>query len=134
MTGNAEGREERPSRGGPAPESDAVEWERTVRAIVDAGGPELARRRSEAENRSEGLLLDHWARPLLAAAAAVILLAAGGLVWSAGAGPRDPGAIPSGLEEALYPPVVARWIGEDVQPTVEEMAFTEGGYEEGEPR
>jgi len=108
-------------------------WERVVRRIMAAAGPELARRRRKAAAEG-GLLLDRWARPLLAAAAALILLAGGELAWNVvlrgpGAGSASSGTVEMseapGLEDALFPPVVARWIGGDgsMQPTVEEIAF-----------
>lgn len=104
------------------PRRDPLLWERTVRGIVHAAGPELARRRRAFLD--EGiLLLDRWARPLLAAAASLMLLAGGGLLW--GGGPEAPTqADRPGIEDVLYPPVVARWIGEGVEPTVEDIAFS----------
>lgn len=108
-------------------EQDPLGWEERVQAILRAAEPELRRRRGAAS-----ILPDRWTRPVLAAAASLILLACGSLLWSAGQSPlggeRASGSYPaSGFEEALYPPVVAQWIGGRIEPTVEEFVFASFG-------
>lgn len=102
------------------PGAEPLAWERAVGRIVAAAEPELERRRQRP-----GLVLDRWAGPLLAAAASLILLASGGLLWSSGAGslPDSAGLVEPAFEETLFPPVVARWLRDDAQPTVEELVY-----------
>lgn len=104
------------------PGRDPLGWDRTVAAVMRAAEPELRRRRSAA-----WILPDRWARPVFAAAASLILVACASLLWSAAQGPADEaGAVAEetlAFEEALYPPVVARWLGGQVEPTVEELVF-----------
>lgn len=107
------------------PEPDPLGWEEAVEAVMRAADPELERRRSAA-----WILPDRWTRPVLAAAASLILLACGSLLWSSGQeGPfrgvtaSSVAAMP-GFEDVLYPPVVARWIGGQSEPTVEDFVFT----------
>lgn len=103
------------------PGRDPLGWERAVEAIVDAAEPELRRRRNAA-----WVLPDRWVRPVFAAAASLILVACGSLLWTAAQSPVTGDGIARavpGFEEALYPPVVARWIGGEVEPTVEELVF-----------
>lgn len=104
------------------PGRDPLGWDRAVEGILRAAEPELNRRRSAA-----WVLPDRWARPVFAAAAGLILVACGSLLWSAGRGPVVGAAADAtpAFEEALYPPVVARWIGGETEPTVEELVFAE---------
>ena len=104
------------------PGRDPLGWERVVEAIMEEAEPELRRRRNAA-----WVLPDRWARPVFAAAASLILVACGSLLWttarSTGAnGARMVETVP-GFEDALYPPVVARWIQGQTEPTVEELVF-----------
>ena len=112
---------------GMGPERDPLAWEETVRAVMRSAEPELRRRRNAA-----WILPDRWTRPVLAAAASLILLACGSLLWSGTGTPlgdgRASGFDPaSGIQEALYPPVVAQWMGGRIQPTVEEFVFASIG-------
>jgi len=104
------------------PRRDPFGWDRAVEAIMERVEPELRRRRNAA-----WILPDRWARPVFAAAAGLILVACGSLLWTAAQSPTAGGegvarAAPA-FEEALYPPVVARWIGGEADPTVEELVF-----------
>lgn len=109
------------------PERDPLGWEEAVQAVMRVAEPELRRRRNAA-----WIVPDRWTRPILAAAASLILLACGSLLWSGAGAPlgesRVAGFDPaSGFGEALYPPVVARWIGGQIEPTVEELVFASFG-------
>lgn len=123
MTAQPDGPRSEVSSEGLDPRSDPLLWERTVRGIVHAAGPELQRRR-RALAAGGLLLLDRWARPILAAAASLMILAGGGLIWGGGAASAPSAVERPGLEDVLYPPVVARWIVEGVEPTVEDIAFS----------
>jgi len=107
------------------PAHDPARWEATVRRFVEAAGPELSRRR-RWRGEAPGLLFDRWALPLLAAAASLLLLLAGAsLVRGPAAGIGGSGELTAPrLEDVLFPPVVARWIAEEAEPTVEEVVFT----------
>ncbi|MFP3947750.1 MAG: hypothetical protein ACOC8K_02985 [Gemmatimonadota bacterium] len=104
------------------PARDPVGWDRAVEAIVRAAGPELRRRKNAA-----WLLPDRWARPVLAAAAGLILVACGSLLWTAARSPSGGVGVVAeatpAFEEALYPPVVAQWLGGQMEPTVEDLVF-----------
>lgn len=105
------------------PGRDPLGWERAVGAIMEEAEPELRRRRNAA-----WVLPDRWARPVFAAAASLIFVACGSLLWTTARPPGVGGGagvveVVPGFEEALYPPVVARWIQGRAEPTVEELVF-----------
>lgn len=108
------------------PGRDPLGWDRAVDSIVRAAEPELRRRRNAA-----WILPDRWARPVFAAAAGLILVACGSLLWTAArSSDQGAGAVAEAtpaFEEALYPPVVARWLGGQMEPTVEDLAFASVG-------
>ncbi|MDX1566776.1 MAG: hypothetical protein R3223_03180 [Longimicrobiales bacterium] len=108
------------------PGRDPLEWDRAVEAIVRAAEPELRRRKSAA-----WILPDRWARPVFAAAASLILVACGSLLWTAaGSSTGTSGSrteVGPAFTEALYPPVVARWLGGQMEPTVEDLVFATVG-------
>lgn len=116
------------------PGREPARWERAVAAVMERAGPELARR----AGRSPGgvaVVVDRWARPLLAAAAGLVLAAASLMVAGGrtdgppAAGPAvdariRPAATGAGLQEVVYPGRVAAWMEGDYEPTVEEIVFS----------
>jgi hypothetical protein len=92
--------------------ADQLRYERLVRRVLDAAGPELERR---ALQRNPLAVLAGWTRPVLAAAALVGLLAGSVLVATERAGtPEAPGP----MAEALgVPSPAADWLAEGREPT-----------------
>lgn len=110
-----------PDRGGKRsleldPARDPQRWETLISAIVEAAGPELARRRGKAD--LPGLLLQ-WARPALATAATVALLASAAALLRGGGTVGEAAEAP--LASAVVPESYAAWLVADYQPTVTEL-------------
>lgn len=103
-------------RGRLDPALDPGGWESLVGGIMEASGPELARRRDQMSLTSTLLV---WARPALSAAAtiAILLSVTAALVSRPGAGEM---AEPL-LADALVPGEVAQWLVAGYQPTVTEV-------------
>lgn len=99
------------------PANDQLAYERFVRRIVDAAGPELARR----AHSSPLTLLAGWARPTLVAAAIVAMLAAGALF----ATERSSPAVASGslLEGLGVPEPAAEWLEAGREPTAGDLVL-----------
>lgn len=98
------------------PTLDRLAYERLVRRIVDAAGPELARRAVPVGLL--GLMAD-WARPTLAAAAIIVLLAMGALV----ATERSAAVETRSLAGLGVPAPVAEWLEEGREPTASDLVL-----------
>lgn len=88
------------------PAGDQLAYERFVRRIVDAAGPELDRR--ARHSGALGLLVG-WARPTLVAAAIVAVLAAGALL-ATDRSPATTLASSSALDGLGVPEPAAEWL------------------------
>lgn len=100
------------------PTTDRLRYERLVRRIVDAAGPELARRAGEAGPLA---VLGEWARPALTAAAIIAALALGALMATARGGGSAP---PDTLVDALgVPAPAADWLEEGREPTAADLVL-----------
>ncbi len=113
-------RDVRSGPGGRPPLDPAVDpgrWNEVVRSIVDAAGPELARRRAQ-----EGLeqILVGWARPVLSAAASVALVAGAVTLLTLRSAAAGEAATPL-VAEALLPTSMAAWLVVDHSPTITEL-------------
>lgn len=92
--------------------SDRLHFQRLVRRVMTAAGPELERR---AASQTTLALLGVWARPMLAAAAVVAVLAGGVLVATdRGHGAEQPAMIVDALG---VPTPAADWLAEGREPT-----------------
>lgn len=100
------------------PTLDRLAYERLVRDIVAAAGPELARRARAAGPLA---LLAGWARPTLAAAAIIVLVALGALFAfdSGGAGGDDARS----LEALGIPAPAAEWLEDGREPTTADLVL-----------
>lgn len=100
------------------PSRDPLAYERLVRRVMSAAGPELARR---ARASTPLALLAGWARPTLAAAAVIAVLALGALLATDRAGPRMETA---SVTEALgVPEPAAAWLSEGREPTAADLVL-----------
>ena len=99
------------------PAADPARYERLVRRILDAAGPELDRRARQARPLA---LLVGWARPTLAAAAVIAALALGVLaaIERNGAEPMDVMADAPGV-----PAPAAEWLAADREPTASDLVL-----------
>lgn len=103
--------------------ADRLRYERLVRRIMDAAGPELARRAAEANPLA---LLADWARPTLAAAAVVGVVALGALTMTERS--RAAAEAPGGVAEALgVPAPAADWLMEGREPTEDDLVLAMEG-------
>lgn len=101
------------------PTRDELRYERLVRRIVDAAGPELARRAAAATPLA---MLAGWARPTLTAAAVVAVLAGSALMSTERAG--APAAAPDNVADALGLPAPASdWLIEGREPSADDLVL-----------
>lgn len=92
------------------PAVDPVRWENAVAAIMDAAGPELARR---VRQRGALEVLEGWARPVFALAASLVLVASASILSGSQNGQgalAENGSSLNTMAEALVPSEVAAWI------------------------
>jgi hypothetical protein len=94
------------------PTQDRLGYERLVRRVVAAAGPELARR---AAGDNPLAMLAAWARPALAAAAVIAVVAIGTLAVTERAGHDEPLGT---MADALGVPAPASdWLADGREPT-----------------
>ena len=100
---------------------DQLAYERLVRRVMDAAGPELARRARAATPLA---LLSGWARPMLTAAAIIAALALGAIM----ATERPAGTAETGsMADALgVPAPAAEWLAEGREPTEADLVLAFG--------
>jgi hypothetical protein len=100
------------------PTLDQLSYERLVRRIVAAAGPELARRAREAGPLT---FVAGWARPTLAAAAIIVLVALGSLFAI------DPAGVDGDetrtLEALGIPAPAAEWLEDGREPTTADLVL-----------
>lgn len=103
---------------------DPARWDRLVRAIMAAAGPELERR---AAIVGPVIWLARFARPALAAAA-LIALASAAVLHAGTRSVVSPAVAPAGVAEALaVPSPVAAWLAGNRSPTTSDvLAAVEG--------
>ena len=99
------------------PSNDRLRYERLVRRIVEAAGPELARRAGEAGPLA---LLGAWARPALTAAAVIAALALGALAGTDRGGSPPPTTVVDALG---VPSPAADWLEEGREPTTADLVL-----------
>lgn len=100
------------------PAGDSLAYERLVRRVMDAAGPELARRARAATPLA---FLASWARPTLAAAAVIALLALGALFVTERSAPIVETA---SVTDALGVPAPASdWLAEGREPTEADLVL-----------
>lgn len=101
------------------PAADQLAYERFVRRIMDAAGPELARRAGEAGPLT---LVAAWARPTLAAASIIAALAAGAILAT---DRPDSAATPEGtVVDALgVPQPAAGWLEDGREPDAGDLVL-----------
>ncbi|MEX2571073.1 MAG: hypothetical protein WD737_07185 [Gemmatimonadota bacterium] len=106
------------------PQRDPARWDRMVGSIMEAAGPELARR---AVTRSPLLLLTEWLRPTVAASASVAALAAVIVLLFADVqseATEGPGVVAEGIG---LPTAVADWLDTGQPEALEELVFALDG-------
>jgi hypothetical protein len=98
--------------------TDQLRYERLVRRVMGAAGPELERRRTP---RTALAVLGGWARPLLAAAAMVAVVAGGVLM----ATERDRVPVATGAvgESLGVPSPAADWLADGREPTKSDLVL-----------
>lgn len=97
--------------------ADQLRYERLVRRVLDAAGPELDRR---AQAAGPLALVAGWARPTLAAAAVIAALAVGALL----APDRGEPAVGGSVVEALgVPAPAADWLEDGREPTAADLVL-----------
>lgn len=97
---------------------DRLGFERMVRRVMDAAGPELARRARAATPLT---LVAAWARPTLAAAAMIAMAAVGAILTT------DRPAQPAGADRVVdalgLPTPAADWLAEGRDPTEADLVL-----------
>lgn len=96
---------------------DQLAYERLVRRVTDAAGPELARR---ARATAPLALLSAWARPTLAAAAVIATLALGAIFATDRSRPPEPASMADALG---VPAPAAEWLAEGRAPTEADLVL-----------
>lgn len=100
------------------PSVDQLRYERLVRRIVDAAGPELTRRAGEA---GPLVALGAWTRQTLTAAAIIAAVAVGAIVATERA---SQAAEPETVVGALgVPDQAAEWLEEGREPTASDLVL-----------
>jgi hypothetical protein len=100
------------------PTLDPMAYERLVRRIVTAAGPELERRAREAGPLAR---VAGWARPTLAAAAIIVLVALSAIVAHDATGPD--GEDMRSLEALGVPAPAAEWLEQGREPTTADLVL-----------
>ena len=98
------------------PAEDRLRYERLVRRILDAAGPELERRARQAGPLA---LLAAWARPAVATAALIATVALGVLT----AVERNGGEAVSMVDALGVPAPAADWLEDDREPTAADLVL-----------
>ena len=99
------------------PRRDALAYERLVRRVMDAAGPELERRARAAGPLA---VVAVWARPTLAAAAVVAVLAAGALLST---DRHTPEPWPDTVEALGVPAPAADWLLDEREPEASDLVL-----------
>jgi hypothetical protein len=99
------------------PAEDRLGYERLVRRILDAAGPELARRAGEAGPLA---LVAGWARPTLVAAAVIAALALGGLSALQRSGPEP---VDSMVDALGVPAPASDWLEDGREPSADDLVL-----------